>query len=489
MFLLQSLWIATRNLFYSGAIGTASYFNEPEPPPLSLWTFKPDGTGSGTWAEEISEEDPFWDGFTRSTFGYQDSGAATAYVLGGVVADTAFQSPDDILLPGLLEFDMKTRTFTNWTSTIFNANGTGSGGQMHFVPFFGPNGIFLIMGGRNGWDPHYGFDNIWIYEGVTHKWYNQTASGNVPAGRSEFCVAGVNSSNSTYEIFLYGGHQGDFGPSAVPFDEIFILTLPAWHWLKVDYPPQYPRGDHSCNAVGGSQVISIGGYDANSKIFYGDYNAIRQSMFNSTADPFAQGLGIFNMTSLAWEDHYTANAPPYEQSNLVKTFYRDNPQDGSQFSTAGLKELFQTTHFTPADTAGSPDSNSTPTNPAQKPNSSSSDTGAIAGGAVGGVVGFACIAATFLIIWRRLKRRTSKKENNPPGRRNYNNDGVTSTTPEIKAPTVHSLQEADATTPYRCAQLDGQEIQELQQHPVEMAVSTPGEIGADSLSRIGPPCM
>ncbi|KAL8685992.1 MAG: hypothetical protein Q9224_005590, partial [Gallowayella concinna] len=319
-----SLWYdRTRNLFYSGAIGTASYFNEPEPPPLSLWTFKPDGTGSGTWAEEISEEDPFWDGFTRSTFGYQDSGAATAYVLGGVVADTAFQSPDDILLPGLLEFDMKTRTFTNWTSTIFNANGTGSGGQMHFVPFFGPNGIFLIMGGRNGWDPHYGFDNIWIYEGVTHKWYNQTASGNVPAGRSEFCVAGVNSSNSTYEIFLYGGHQGDFGPSAVPFDEIFILTLPAWHWLKVDYPPQYPRGDHSCNAVGGSQIISIGGYDANSKIFYGDYNAIRQSMFNSTADPFAQGLGIFNMTSLAWEDHYTANAPPYEQSNLVKTFYRD----------------------------------------------------------------------------------------------------------------------------------------------------------------------
>ena len=91
---------------------------------------------------------------------------------------------------------------------------------------------------------------------------------------------------------------------------------------KVQYPPSSPRGGHTCDAVGGSQIISIGGFDVNSAVYTGSYNAIRQSTFNST-DPFAQGLGIFNMTSLAWEDHYTANAPAYVQSEPIRTFYAD----------------------------------------------------------------------------------------------------------------------------------------------------------------------
>ncbi len=60
----------------------------------------------------------------------------------------------------------------------------------------------------------------------------------------------------------------------------------------------------------------------NSTVYLGSYDAIREGMFNST-DPFAQGLGIFNMTSLAWEDHYTANAPAYVQSEPIRSFYAD----------------------------------------------------------------------------------------------------------------------------------------------------------------------
>lgn len=145
--------------------------------------------------------------------------------------------------------------------------------------------------------------------------------------------------------FIYGGENGNLGPAAVPYDEIFILTLPAFHWLKVDYPPAHPRNGHTCNAVGGSQIVSIGGVDSNSRIYYGyDYD-INTSTFNSSIDPFAQGLGVFDMTTLTWADHYTANAPPYEQSDRVKNFYTQNPQNGSQFTTPELKNLFQTTHL------------------------------------------------------------------------------------------------------------------------------------------------
>lgn len=92
--------------------------------------------------------------------------------------------------------------------------------------------------------------------------------------------------------------------------------------IKVQYPPQKPRGGHTCNAIGGAQIISIGGFDANSTIYQGLFDDVWATMFNST-DPFAQGLGVFNMTSLAWEDQYTANAPAYVQSDLIRTFYAD----------------------------------------------------------------------------------------------------------------------------------------------------------------------
>lgn len=154
--------------------------------------------------------------------------------------------------------------------------------------------------------------------------------------------------------FLYAGENGNLGPDAIPYDEIFILTLPAFHWLKVDYPPQHPRHGHTCNAVGGSQVLSIGGADSNPQIYIDAYyDDIAKSTFNTSVDPHAQGLAIFDMTTLTWADHYTANAPPYEQSDLVKTFYSGNPQNGSQFTTPGLKTLFQTTNFAQSKSATS----------------------------------------------------------------------------------------------------------------------------------------
>ena len=105
--------------------------------------------------------------------------------------------------------------------------------------------------------------------------------------------------------------------SAIQYDTISVLTLPAFHWITVPYNPQHPRHGHSCNPVGGSQVISIGGVDstANSSANLDWFNAY------NAPDPFAQGLAIFDMTTLSFADHYNSDAPPYEQSEEVKRFY------------------------------------------------------------------------------------------------------------------------------------------------------------------------
>ncbi len=198
----------SNDIFYSGWAGRASGFADtPEPPPVALWSFKPDGTGGGAWNKEIGNTDPTFDDLTRSFNGYQAYGGDRALVLGGVstyqTSPATSQLEDDVKLPGLVQLNMATKTFTNSTARAFNDGQNGLQGQMHYVPAFGPNGIFLMMGGssfpvvdENLVD----LSSIWAYEPVTDKWFNQTATGNIPEKRLDFCTAGVNSTNGTYEM-------------------------------------------------------------------------------------------------------------------------------------------------------------------------------------------------------------------------------------------------------------------------------------------------
>ena len=129
------------------------------------------------------------------------------------------------------------------------------------------------------------------------------------------------SANMGFCSFVYAGWGTLLGSEAVEYDTINILTLPAFHWISVPYDPQNPRHAHTCNSVGGSQILTIGGVDSNANVTSGEGSAIFQSEYNSTADPFAQGFAIFDMTKLAFADHYTAGAPAYEQSDPIKEFY------------------------------------------------------------------------------------------------------------------------------------------------------------------------
>ena len=87
------------------------------------------------------------------------------------------------------------------------------------------------------------------------------------------------------------------------------------------YNPQKPRHFHTCNSIGGSQVVTIGGIDSNSNITVGYSSDIGESTYNTTADPFSQGLAIFDMTTLQFADQYIAGAGGYEQSAPIKEFY------------------------------------------------------------------------------------------------------------------------------------------------------------------------
>ncbi len=68
-------------------------------------------------------------------------------------------------------------------------------------------------------------------------------------------------------------------------------------------------------------ALSIGGVDSNPSIAYGYPFDISRSTYNSSADPFTQGLAISDMTTLKFVNQYIANASSYVQSDLVQMYY------------------------------------------------------------------------------------------------------------------------------------------------------------------------
>ncbi len=73
--------------------------------------------------------------------------------------------------------------------------------------------------------------------------------------------------------------------------------------------------------MGGSQIVTIGGVATNVQVSDNGTDYDTSVSTYSSPDPFMQGLAIFDMTTLAFSDQFTAGAPPYEQSEVVKQFY------------------------------------------------------------------------------------------------------------------------------------------------------------------------
>jgi hypothetical protein len=101
----------------------------------------------------------------------------------------------------------------------------------------------------------------------------------------------------------------------VQFDEIFILSLPAFRWFRAPYEARHPRHRHTCHVAGQRHLLSIGGLDPTYTGPFGGYEF-------DTPDPFPQGLGLFDMTRLNWTMYLNVSAAAYEQSVPVAEFYR-----------------------------------------------------------------------------------------------------------------------------------------------------------------------
>lgn len=200
-----SLWTSNGSVYMWGGQGP---FDHP-PKGQDLWRFKTDGAGGGSWSiQEPSNKDVFL-GLKRTT------GAASAvcgdvgFHLGGLHSPATDPNiKGRSLTPGLLSYDMGTRTWTNQSAVGYNNFGTSVYGSATCVSNFGKKGLFLPLGGAVASSGAYKGDGselmdletVKFYDLSSDTWYSQLTSGEVPRPRSRFCVAGAVSANNTYEM-------------------------------------------------------------------------------------------------------------------------------------------------------------------------------------------------------------------------------------------------------------------------------------------------
>ncbi|OBT84970.1 hypothetical protein VE02_06663 [Pseudogymnoascus sp. 03VT05] len=395
-----------------------------------VWGFKPDDKTDGTvtWTEQYSKVlTPTYPYISSVDNALWASSEKKHYSLGGSIG-FLFNASDlgsrgELSMNQFLTYDYETQTFENRTHPAHYIQG---GAQ--YVPTYGEEGVVLFFGGKTPVDRNVADNNIGdmgiilVYDIHTDKFYNQSAS-NPPVGRYNLCnVGATNAGNNSYEIFLYGGTTGiNSTNTAVEMSKVFILSLPSFHWIEAPQPADTWRACHACEAIGPAslgrhnkrQMISIGGTQDPSP------NGVSAV---DTQDAWTSGMKILDLTALTWADDYDANAKAYERPDVVNTYYDENTGYPKVWGDPALETIFKTDRSlkvtvpaSPTTTSGTAD----PTSPGAdgtgtgtgSPGSTTSgkksvNTGAIAGGVVGGVAGLALVGLA-AFFWRR---RTAQKD-------------------------------------------------------------------------------
>jgi hypothetical protein len=61
---------------------------------------------------------------------------------------------------------------------------------------------------------------------------------------------------------MYAGRDPTNVNRAVYYDDIYVLSLPSFTWIKV-FSGKIPRFGHTCHLVGGRQMLTVGGHNKN----------------------------------------------------------------------------------------------------------------------------------------------------------------------------------------------------------------------------------
>ncbi|KAF2639983.1 hypothetical protein P280DRAFT_24370 [Massarina eburnea CBS 473.64] len=163
-------------------------------------------------------------------------------------------------------------------------------GTLVYIPGFGDQGTLLgLTGGDN--DTFAQMNVIDVYDIAKSTWYKQSTSGTMPKYRVNPCaVVAAAADGSSYNVYMFGGQTLQPAGNQTQYDDMWILSVPAFAWIEVDQSKQsvpYARAGHSCHVWDG-QMIVLGGY------------------IDPEIGCESPGIYSFNMSSLSWGNQFTA---------------------------------------------------------------------------------------------------------------------------------------------------------------------------------------
>ena len=135
---------------------------------------------------------------------------------------------------------------------------------------------------------------VHVFDIATKAWFAQPTTaqdGFYPSTRNSFCsVVGSAEDNSSHNIYIYAGWGFDDVEGVI--NDIYILTLPAFHWVKVypidksDTNSRY-TSDHECQKLYEKHMVVYGGITD-------------KTCDNAEGSKKFQRMMIYDMSSLKW---------------------------------------------------------------------------------------------------------------------------------------------------------------------------------------------
>jgi hypothetical protein len=128
-----------------------------------------------------------------------------------------------------------------------------------------------------------------VYDIANSTWYNQSTVGDPPPIRVNPCaVVAAAPDGTSFNVYLYGGQDLTPVGDQTQYDDMYILTIPSFTWIKVDQDGQTKppaRAGHTCTLWDGQMVV-VGGY-------------VGQELQCDSP-----GMYVFNASSLQWADSF-----------------------------------------------------------------------------------------------------------------------------------------------------------------------------------------
>ena len=141
-----------------------------------------------------------------------------------------------------------------------------------------------------------------VYDIATSSWFKQATSGESPKTRVNPCAVVVAAADgSSYNVHMYGGQNLIPYGEQIQYDDMWILSIPTFSWIKVDTDGQAnppARAGHSCDVWDGQMVV-VGGY-------------VGQDL---TCD--SPGVYVFDLSELEWKRQFTALQGSNEQGQQL----------------------------------------------------------------------------------------------------------------------------------------------------------------------------